>query len=237
MPKKSQVHRDTYCCHSCKYWAEETIKYTYKDEQVDSLNGRYDFSVQISENEFYEIYDCIKNYRNTEEIGQNKLNGRTPTSVQLFLVALCQKQYLPHINIRYLIPKINDEYRKITGSETVVIDDSRDSKTSVVPELKTQNAIYIKELKLQYKKLGDDYREILNTEQNAEQYFKMLGKNIQACESLNNQPDTRIYVVGIGKQLNIVLCGMKVYFELYQRADKASKLKIFAQHFRRKKWR
>lgn len=211
--------------YSCKYWAEETIKNTYQEEQVDSLNGRYDFTVQISENEFYEIYDCIKNYRKTEEIEPNILNGKKPTQVQSFLAALCQKQYLSYINIRYMIPKINNKYRKITSSETVIIDDNRDSKTKV-PELKDQNTTYIEELKLQYEKLEEGYRKILNTEQNAEQYFKMLGKNIRACESLNNQPDTRIYVVGIGKQLNIVLCGMKVYLELYQRADKASKMNI-----------
>lgn len=212
-------------CYSCRYWAEEAIKNKYKQKRVDSLNGRYDFSISISENEFYEIYDYIKNYRNMEKIGLNKLNGVKLTQTQEFLVALCQNQYLSYINIRYLIPKIENRYKKITSSKTVVIDDSRDLKMHV-PELKDQNATYIGDLKLQYEKLEADYRKILNTEQNAEQYFKMLGKNIRACESLNNQPDTRIYVVGIGKQLNIVLCGMKVYLELYQRADKASKMNI-----------
>ena len=73
-------------CYSCRYWAEETIKNTYKEEQVDSLNGRYDFSVQISENEFYKIYDYIKNYRRTEEIEQDQLKGMT--RVQSFLASL-----------------------------------------------------------------------------------------------------------------------------------------------------
>lgn len=210
-------------CYSCRYWAEETIKNTYKKEQVDSLNGRYDFSVQISENEFYEIYDYIKNYRRTEEIEQDKLDEMTP--VQAFLAALCQKQYLSYINIRYLIPRVDENYRRTTESKEVVIDDSRDSKTSVW-ELKTQNEAYIAELKNRYVELEMRYTEILKADQNAEQYFKMLGKNIRACDSLNNQPDTRIYAVGIGEQLDIVLCGMLVYLELYQKADKAFKMNI-----------
>lgn len=212
-------------CYSCRYWAEETIKKTYSQKQVDNLNGRYDFSVPISENEFYEIYDYIKNYRRTKEIEQNKFKKIKPTPVQSFLAELCQKQYLSYINIRYLIPKVDEGYRKVTGSKTVVIDDSRDSKIRV-PELKDQNAAYIEQLKDRYANLEEGYREILKAEQNAEQYFKMLGKNIRACDSLNNQPDTRIYVVGIGEQLNIVLCGMDVYLELYQKADKASKMNI-----------
>lgn len=158
-------------CYSCRYWAEETIKNTYKEEQVDSLNGRYDFSVQISENEFYEIYDYIKNYRRTEEIEQDKLDEMTP--VQAFLAALCQKQYLSYINIRYLIPKVDENYRRTTGSKAVVIDDSRDSKTSV-RELKTQNEAYIAEIKNRYVELEMRYTEILKADQNAEQYFKML---------------------------------------------------------------
>lgn len=225
-PDKEDPQRGKFVirgCYSCRYWAEDGIKETYKKYDSDSLNGRYDFSVQIPENDFYKIYHYIKDYKRNIDIAENKLKNMN--DVQKFLVLLSQNQYLSYINIRYLIPNVYEEFRGTTPSETIIIEDDRNLK-SQVPELKDENSVYITKLRDKYLKLEKGYAEILKFEQNAEQYFKMLGKNIIACYSLNNQPDTRIYVVGIGKQLDIVLRGMEVYLEVYCKADQVSKMSI-----------
>lgn len=207
-------------CYSCQYWADEDIKNTYQEYKFGNLNGRYDFSVEISEIEFYQIYKYIKNYKSNNKIEDDVLKDKT--KAQLVLLKLSQKQFLSYVNIRYLIPQINKKYREKTGSAKIIIDNDRNEKNKL-PELKEENREQILELQKKYIELEKKYREILKSQQNAEQYFKMLGKSIRSCYSLNNQPDTRIYVVGISQQLDIVLNGMRVYFELYQSADQASK--------------
>lgn len=210
-------------CYSCQYWSDENIKTTYLKYKFDNLNGRYDFSVAISEREFYEIYGYMKTYRCNNKIEDEVLKNKTET--QQVLLKLSQKQFLSYINIRYLIPQIDERYREKTGSETIIIDNDRNEKNNL-SELKEENQKYISELQKKYIELAKNYIEILKSQQNAEQYFKMLGKSIRSCCSLNNQPDTRIYVVGINQQLDIVLNGMRVYFELYMSADEYSKLDI-----------
>lgn len=210
-------------CYSCQYWANEEIKTTYETYNFDNLNGRYDFSVEISENEFYQIYEYIKRYKSDQEISKDVLNGKS--NVQKALLQLSQKKYLSYINIRYLIPKIEKYYRLITASEKIIVDENRNMKNNL-SELKAENREHIDKLQTKYVELWENYTEILKFQQNAEQYFKMLGKNIRSCYSLNNQPDTRIYVVGICEQLDIILNGMSVYLELYKSADLVSKMDI-----------
>lgn len=212
-------------CYSCKYWADDDIKTTYQNSGIDSLNGRYDFSVKISENEFYSIYEYIKNYKDARKVKIEDDALSEMTNAQMFLVRLAQDEYLSYLNIRYLIPEIPEKYRLATESDKVLIEDSRESAADL-PELKKENFDFLEGLRERYKKLEKDYTEILKSQQNAEQYVKMLGKSIRSCYSLNNQPDTRIYVVGIGEQLEIVLNGMSVYFELYSSADKAAAMDI-----------
>ena len=68
--------------------------------------------------------------------------------------------------------------------------------------------------------------EILESQQNAEQYFRMLGKTISSCSVLNEQSDTRIYAVGMEELLEIVLKGMDVYLELHRKAGERDRIDI-----------
>lgn len=216
-------------CYSCKYWAnhekiQEKIQNKFSMPTIAGLNGRYDFILELSEKDFYEIYQFIVTYKKgKEKIPDNswkdvKGNGK-------YLVYLLENDCIAWVNERYLLPQINlggEEHLKEKSniSGHVVIDtDLKD-----IEDLTTESIRQIDKLKERYKLL--DINEILVVQQNTEQYFRLLERHILSCYGLNQQSDTRGFVRGILNLLDTVIGSIEAYWEFYKDADQKNKIQI-----------
>lgn len=228
-------------CYSCKYWAEQGIHDISADKSLLSkpsglrgLNGRYDFSIDLPENLFHQIYPEIVFYKGIE-INYQRQPWEEMTEEKLkYLTFLLQKGYLSYVNERYLLPEEEqsgqsqdeDDSNQSQGevnkgdaslqyshvSKTVLIDKMEENT------LRQRNNAYIKSLLNKYaqkEKYLDDFKE---AHKNLEQYFILLKRQIMACYTINDFSDTRIYTYGLAKQLEIVLDSIEVYRRIYMEA-------------------
>lgn len=220
-------------CYSCRYWAcqREIQEYMENElldipESMSGLNGRYDFSVELSEESFYRVYEEIANYKTGSTKAKNDGWEEYQTQEEKYLVFLLQSDYMSYVNERYLLPNAKNKKQQPTSenvvSEFVLLDQERERLKSLMDE----NQEYIHRLIQKYQKLSASSQEILTTHQNAGQYFRLLEKHIMSCYTLNQQPDTRAFVAGIGEQLDTVLESMEVYCRLYADAKALAKTQI-----------
>lgn len=220
-------------CYSCHYWAcQKEIQQSLKEQSVklpenmSGLNGRYDFSIELREESFYRIYEGIINYKDKSMPAKDDKWKEFETPEEKYLVFLLQKDCMSYINERYLLPVADNEQREATYnntvSEFVLLGEGRERLISLFEE----NGEYICKLTEKYQKLSGSSKDILAMHQNARQYFRLLEKHIMSCYVLNQQPDTRAFVPGIGEQLDTVLDSMDVYCRLYVAARASTKIQI-----------
>lgn len=211
-------------CFSYGYWKAHDIEKPESD--MDRLNGRYDFSIVVSEVEFRKIYKFIKQYKGNNEnnkIGEEEKEGLEKQTIDL--VELAQNGHISYLNIRYMVHDSDACNMIATASDRLIVQEENNNKDTL-KELREENALFIQDLKKHYTNLSGKYMEILESQQNAEQYFRMLGKTISSCSVLNEQSDTRIYAVGMEELLEIVLKGMDVYLELHRKAGERDRIDI-----------
>ncbi|MDO4339311.1 MAG: hypothetical protein Q4C91_14695 [Eubacteriales bacterium] len=99
------------CCFSNKYWSEknEIDRQFQKNKEelskiIYNLNGRYDFSVQISEAEFKSVYEILSQYKQKKSV-PSKIKGGSEGQKPLivtYLEYLISHGYLSYVNERYL---------------------------------------------------------------------------------------------------------------------------------------
>lgn len=217
-------------CYSCTYWAKQreiagytkTHKWNLPD-MLSGLNGRYDFTMELSENSFYHIYEELAAYKEKKKIADIKIEGYTENKEQ-YLIYLLRNGYLSYVNERYLLSKENEiaDSDEDHISKSVLLE--TDAKQVLL--LSVENNKRLKELEELYDRLSIEMQEILDSHQNAVQYFALLKKQILSCNTLNRQPDTRGFVVGISDILTTVLYSMQKYSQLYQRADRKNKIQL-----------
>lgn len=73
-------------CYSCKYWAnhekiQEKIQNKFSMPTIAGLNGRYDFILELSEKDFYEIYQFIVTYKKEKKRYQI-IHGKTSKEME-----------------------------------------------------------------------------------------------------------------------------------------------------------
>lgn len=215
-------------CYSCRYWERQAIpgEKNFLPDGLTGLNGRYDFRLEISENDFYEIYPWIVQYKR----GEKKFDKVTYTDINCkgaYLVYLMENGFVSYINERYAPFQIKQEEGASLNQEDtnrfssyIVID----SGLKGIRDLADENKEQIENLKNRYKALN--IKSILVVQQNTEQYFQLLERHITSCYRLNQQSDTRGFVKGIMKLLDTVIGSMEIYKQFYDNARGGNKFQI-----------
>lgn len=190
-------------CYSWKYWAEcpgnEDI------EGIDRLNGRYDISAELSEQEFAQLYDKVSGNAGSSAGEKGQKSG-----IVTYLTDLIDKKYLSYVNERYLMRGVDVRINDADAASQLVLDDQYDE------ELYILNQNFIRELRQKHGGMEKKYAVIFREHKSLRQYFELLKRQIDFCSVLNEQSDTRIYAGGMEQLLEAVLDSLGTYRDMYQ---------------------
>lgn len=215
------------CCFSNKYWSEKSqieSELAESAEQIKDkiyrLNGRYDFSVHLDEQEFRNVYPIIMNHKvgniyvyQEEEFKKSieqKLQKKEQLSIEEYLVYLLEKEYLSYVNERYLF--------KIEGNEDNFSKESPFIEVHALQEpglfLNKWNEDQVKEVLKRFENVNRELNKINGYRKNLKYYMTLLERLIILCGTINGLSDTRIYAALLLRQLEIVLNNLEAYTDL-----------------------
>lgn len=211
------------CCFSNKYWSEKVKIEAELNKafpgfanRIFHLNGRYDFSIQLSEKEFKQVSQVIVDYKtgnaNLGDSGQRvleKLQTAEPFGVTDYLVYLISKGYLSYVNERYLFHM--DSVASAVGDESELISVTAMDRGDKF--LDSYNKEKYKELINKFHKIDVKLKRLNGFRKNLEYHMLLLNRLIILCETINGLSDTRIYAAILLKQLDSVLDNLEIYYE------------------------
>lgn len=181
---------------------------------LQRLNGRYDFSVQITEQEFWELMPSLVAVK--QGIPIHVQNGQKDSSSDIvrYIKYLIENRYLSYINERYLLA---DMYADI-GRQKTDISQSVLLKTELVnteySRLFDSNKEKVKELLKLQEKAAEEAQKIRGYRKKINQYIWMLKKQIMMCQGINELSDVRIYAEILMEQIETVLRTALVYIRV-----------------------
>lgn len=211
------------CCFANKYWSakpdiDKVLSGLWEPGSVASLrslNGRYDFTIELTEEEFCRIFPVIAQYKGFLSGGSQGLLNQVSTKIQErqsfdvvdYLCYLISNGYLSYVNERYLLDAASVDSLPYTDSqiETVPFTEN-DSYLSKSNEMKYY------ELAERAEKLKVGIERLDCVQGNLNYCFGLLQKLIHLCQTINGLSDTRIYSSMLLKQLECVLDGIEEYY-------------------------
>lgn len=221
------------CCYSNLYWSDkEKTDRIFSQESLGSLNrmyglnGRYDFSIYMTENEFLELFPAIKQYKETgtltetaeQEKAADDSEFKEITAVQ-YMKYLMSNRYLSYINERYLIApgkrEQNLEKMSFAGTRISMQDPIYERKDFMDQRI---NALY-EEVWNKYRNTCKQVNEIRDYHKNMLHNVDLLGKLLQLCYGINGFSDTRIFAAVLLEQLDVILDSINAYVCFYHIFD------------------
>lgn len=221
------------CCFSNKYWSQkakidEELSVLWNPnliKSLHSLNGRYDFTVELTENEFHRIFPVIGQYKGfpgyisqqaecnmKKKIADGQLFG-----IEDYLCYLIVNGYLSYVNERYLL---HTECRKEMPY--------KESAINTVPYMEGDVYLSDKNEKV-YKRLWDKSEKLnvriarLNSYQkNLNYYYILLQKLLHLCQTINGLSDMRIYAGILLRQIACVFDGIEDYIEIMEQRENST---------------
>lgn len=238
------------CCYSNLYWSnKEKVDAYLKEEDILSeiqlygLNGRYDFSVRITEKQFLELLSDIRAYKETGmPLSKNKVNKDAETmenavskedGIVKYMRYLMDNRYLSYINERYLVAQDGNNKKSDVlwwnkASATVYAasinsrNDFLDYKINEIFKIVAQKCEKVRNKVIKIK----DYRK------NMKHYMNLLDKLIKLCYGINGFSDTRIYAAVLLEQLDVIMDSIEVYVEMYRKAKEEEILYLLEEYIR-----
>lgn len=212
------------CCYSNKYWSEKQLVDAFwksrKNNKSDSiniysLNGRYDFTVYLTEQEFKQVFPYIAQYKHIgtgdkvfetfEENGIKDWNGVN------FLIYLMKNEYVSYVNERYLLKNIS--------SPDTTMDESILAKVENRAFVSSANEEMCSKVLEQYKKVTDSLQLMHTNRRDLMNYMDLLYKLIQLCQTINSLSDTRIYASVLLEQISVLLDSINDYIHFIDDTD------------------
>lgn len=218
------------CCYSNKFWGEwsEAQKFLQSHfsngiKEISRLNGRYDFSIQLSQREFGEIFPFVWELKNggeesershIAEFDESKLKGEIGKAD--FLKYLIKKGYLSYINERYLLNTDSLQTQQ-NKSEQYTLSDLGTDEVGIW--LYDRNYKKLEAVRKQYKELSIRINAIDCYRKNMMYHFTLLGKMISLSQVVNSISDTRIHTSTLLNQASVVLQSMDYYIDIYNETN------------------
>ena len=227
------------CCYSNKYWAEWKNVEKFRKEHckdimpyIANLSGRYDFSVDLEEDDFRQIFPFIWRFKNgqgyemeTNNFDPAKITGQV--SIVVYLKYLIKSEYLSYINERYLL-------RNADEGKDVKINSIIDShiKTETNGWLSARNGDRYGSIKDVYYSIEQRLNELDRYRKNLIYYFALLGRLIELCQSTNSISDTRIHTGTLLKQAETVLQSLDYYLDIFEKTHDSVLVDLMEQYLR-----
>ena len=207
-------------------------------QNAKHLNGRYDFTVDLTVEEFNHIYKKIRNEKFREEKAASKKcsedKADSYTDKEQYLFMLLENGYVSYVNERYLIEnkknlkelvqKLNKKInRKIGG---IYLNENYDFQYGLTRQINEKCDKLLKEIDEQ-----ENQWMYLNQKEIKDSY-RMFRRLVYLCQTANTLSDTRIYVISLIEQLNTVLDSAHLWLNLYQEYHSEKLLKFFMVYTR-----
>lgn len=240
------------CCYSNLYWSnKEKVDEYLRQENVLSnvriygLNGRYDFSVYVTEKQFLELLHDIKEYKETgtwmsgsknekyvEENATSEENG-----IIKYMRYLMENCYLSYINERYLIS------RERNDNKPSILCGNKASDIIGASSLNNREDFLDCRINRMYEEVSGNYQNVrqkINSikgyRKNMMHYMGLLDRLIKLCYGINGFSDTRIYAAVLLEQLGIIVESIRLYMEMYNSAgteEKGEFLSLLEEYIRK----
>lgn len=227
-------------CYSSKYWGEGGTAFSTDTENIGNLmsglNGRYDFSMNLSMEEFAMLYPIIRCYKGRnagnsamakEEFGllEKKLE-KIPPKVK-YLAGLLKEHCLSYINERYLPDKLEPDKDNDNNADIKI-----SLRSDVKEKLSDYNEFCISKLLKQFNEVKDKTIQLRDAHKNLEQYFNLMERQIASCYTINQVSDTRVYVPRIAKQLGIALDAIDIYREIIVQENNTARINLLVDNIK-----
>lgn len=222
------------CCYSNLYWSnkEKVDEYLKKEDilsgiQLYGLNGRYDFSVRITEKQFLELLQDIKTYKETGmRLSRDKSAGSEDAAaaskedgIVKYIKYLMENSYLSYINERYLVAQAGN------SEESNVLLGNKASAAIYAASIESRKQFLDYKISDMYQSVAkkcqtvrQKVNEIKDYRKNMRHYMNLLDKLIKLCYGINGFSDTRIYAAVLLEQLDVIMDSIAVYVEMYHKA-------------------
>ncbi len=218
-------------CYSNLYWgnkeeADKDLKEKgiYTMIQLHGLNGRYDFSVRLTEKQFLTLLDDIKEYKKTGNVLSSAVEASENNGIVAYLRYLMEHHYLSYINERYLVAQEDEEESGTFCSEklsdmihAVTTESKEDYLENRINEIYRTVEEKCSEVRQEVYKIGS-YRKNMN------HYMDLIDKLIKLCYGINGFSDTRIYAAVLLEQLNVIIESIEVYIAIYRETEKKERI-------------
>lgn len=217
--------------YSNRYWSnrkdgDKTGLTGAEREKIYGLNGRYDFSVRLTAEEFRRLFPRLKRYKfpeNTYAEQQRQTEGQDFVSRLWYLM---DQGYLSYINERYLLDMVH--LKEIKVQEPLLIKIERRENEKFLDELIGEKCRSISD---DYQKIRDRIADVKGYRKNMNYYMALLGKLLMLCQTINISSDTRVYAVFLLEQLKVVFSSLNIYLDIYDgnntgKADDAASAEV-----------
>lgn len=231
------------CCYSNKYWAECDEAQQFMNQhfsngikEISRLNGRYDFSVQLSQQEFGELFPFIWELKNgkleseashIEEFDESKLEGEIGKAD--FFKYLIKKEYLSYINERYLL-NTNSLDAQQNDDQPYTLADLGMVKTKIM--LYERNCQKLESVRGKYKNVSVRFNAMDCYRKNMMYHFLLLGKLINLSQVVNSISDTRIHTSTLLEQASVVLQSLDYYIDIYEETKDPVIINLIEEYLR-----
>lgn len=214
---RGQNHFVIRCSYSDIYWeseqkilklAKEKFCWEAMKRRIYSLNGRYDFTVHLFQDEFLRLLPSIVKYRRGETVSLTA--GDEPKfGIVEYLIYLMSQKALSCINERFLLG-----YEEVPLAKEYSINSKIGSNAQECDTYHRNNFV-CQEILAKYKIVCKQLKQVQRYRKNLNYYVKTMENLILFCNTLNQQPDTRIHVSVLLEQLDVVAESLKQYLELF----------------------
>jgi len=229
-------------CYSNRYWGKKTEirkelaeKISWENRQLYGINGRYDFSVRVTEKEFLELYPIIQAYKKGAKIEcSGDIAEKEKLNLVEYMTCLMCNGYLSYVNERYLIAQETWEKQLHTESYTNLRFLPVHSNDAFLEHKIKEKYRYIKK---KYVAAKEELDTIAAYRKNMLHYMELLEKLIMLCLCINESSDTRIYAITLLEQLDVIIDSVRVYVDMYLNTEKSDKiLDLLEDYIRESAW-
>ena len=206
------------CCYSNRYWIQrscnnEELKMHEGviSEKLNRLTGRYDFSVNLTDQRFGHILRDLQKYKLGVSVSYEN-NDHFHTANQSdydeadYLHFLIINRYLSHVNERFSF-SFSEKNSLISSESGICLQNEK----AILDYTDYKNQEYLKNVKRKYENTFNEVRKIPGYHKNLDTNMRLLSRLIDMCGTLNGLSDMRIYCTLVLNYLEVLMNNLNHY--------------------------